>query len=250
VPSLVRPPGLDRSPGAIYREEGTFNLTIGTAGKPDFKTIPFTFIWDRCDRHDDGTIEVVDYKTVIKPVQPNELKQRIQPRAYALAAMIKYPNATRILVTYDLLRYETVGTYFSREECIDTWRYLQALYVRILESDGTRETLNAECQYCVRKPVCKTLTEHSIGGGILGIDNPHDAADMRARLDGAQKALKSLIGELDALVLEYCEDAGLLEFDTGSTKVEIKATASARPNPSALQKSLDRKSWLAMLTSV
>lgn len=200
----------------------SFDLYIG--GPPNVTAkIPFTYIWDRCDQHDDGTIEVIDYKTVIKPVSPDELKQRIQPRAYALAAMMKYPDATRILVTYDLLRYEQVGTYFTRDDCVDTWRYLQALYKRILDSDGTKETLNAECQYCVRKAVCRTLTRHTAGGGILGIDNPHDAADMRERLEGARKALQALIGDLDNMVLEYCEESGVLDFDTGRTKVQVTA---------------------------
>jgi hypothetical protein len=188
-------------------------------------TVPFTYIWDRCDEWDDGTIEVVDYKTVALPIQPEDLKQKIQPRAYALAAQIKYPNATRILVTYDLLRYDRVGAYFSREENVATWHYLRGLYQRVLDSDGTEETLNTECRWCVRKPICTTLTDHAAGGGILGIDNPHEAAELRTKYDSARRALQSLIDDLDDLILTHCETEGITEFATPTTAVKISASS-------------------------
>lgn len=205
----------------------TFDLTAThpTLGKV---SIPFTYIWDRCDRWDDGTIEVVDYKSVALPIQPEDLKQRIQPRSYALAAQMKYPDAKRILVSYDLLRYDVVGTFFTREENIATWKYLQQLFLRVLDSDGTRESLNPECRWCVRKPACETLTRHAAGGGILGIDDPEVAASRRAQLDAAQKAIRGMVDDLDAYLLDYLEQQGELEMTTADVHVKVSARGTRK----------------------
>jgi len=182
--------------------------------------IPVTYIWDRCDRLDDGSIEVVDYKSVIQPVQPEDLKTRIQPRLYALAAQIKYPEATSIWVAFDLLRYDVVATRFSVEENRDTYKYIKELAERVIASDGTNETLNPECRWCVRKDACDALTRHAAVGGTLGITDPVAAADRRAQLQYARDGLNALIGELDDVVLEYMEEAELTEFQTGATAVK------------------------------
>jgi len=83
----------------VERQDWTGRTVLTTEVKKYFEVptsigpIPFNYIMDRMDRMDDGDIEVVDYKTVMAPVQPDDLKKRIQPRAYALAAQIEHPDA-------------------------------------------------------------------------------------------------------------------------------------------------------------
>lgn len=179
-----------------------FRLTV-----PGQDDILFTYIWDRCDRHEDGTIEVIDYKSYGSPLPIDVLKERIQPRAYALAAFIRFKdqNPSRIMVTYDLLRYDEIGVVFTREECLETWAYLQKIAARIRASDGTKESINSTCRWCVRQSVCETLQKHADGGGMLGIHTLEDAIDRRARADAAAKALYGQRDALDAFILEEFE---------------------------------------------
>lgn len=198
--------------------------------KADGHEVVFNFIWDRCDilTNSDGTfdVEVLDYKTVGQPIQPEDLKKKIQARSYALAAAIKYPQARYIWITYDLLRYDKIGVRFTREENIETYRFLQAALRRIIASDGTKETLNPECRWCIRKPVCETLHKHIAAGGVLGLTDPDQVADLRAQNEYTIKALETLNKELDEFLLRHLEETEQLEFRTGSTVVS--GTMSSR----------------------
>jgi len=186
--------------------------------------IPMTYIFDRCDHIvNSNEVEIVDYKTVALPVQPEELKHRIQPRFYAVAAMIKYPWASAIWLTYDLLRWEPVSVRFSREDNVETWTYMRTMAEKIIASDGSQETLNPECRFCVRKQECLTLTQHSTGSGVLGITDMNEAADRRAKLEMARGGLQAAIGELDELIMNFCEREEILEYDTDEIEVKIKA---------------------------
>lgn len=207
----------------VLSTEQKRNFTIKTPWNPDW---PINYIFDRQDRKDDGEIEVVDYKSVAMPVQPEELRERIQPRIYALATQIEYPDAEAIWVTYDLLRYECVSARFTREDNAATWRYLKELVLRIHESDGTRETLNPECRWCIRKLVCSELIRHQSVGGPMMITDLETAIDIRARLDWAQGALRNAVGELDDFILAECEEEDLVYTKTAQT--EMKVTVSGR----------------------
>lgn len=199
----------------------TFDLKFTVGGEE--KVIPFTYIWDRCDSmKDDTEIEVVDYKSFIMPVSNEDMRHKIQVRGYALAAQIKYPEAKRIWVTFDLLRYDRVGVSFTRDDNIGTWRYLQQLAKRVWESDGTVETLNPECRWCVRKLQCEELMRHVKGGGILSVQDFDQAVEQRARLEWASGALKNAIAEIDGFILEEMEQKNMLEYRTQT--VEVKAT--------------------------
>lgn len=187
--------------------------------------IPFTYIWDRCDRLSDGSIEVVDYKTVIQPVGADELKERIQPRAYALAAAIKFPEATSIWVTYDLLRYTSVSAKFTREDNKTTWNYLKRLAEKIIASDGTNHTLNPECKWCVLKSSCPELLKHIDGGGVLSATSLNDVVDNRANLKYAADALYAAVTQMDEQILALAEEQELYEIETDQNKMKLNASA-------------------------
>lgn len=185
-----------------------------------------TYIWDRCDQiaGKDKEVEIVDYKTVAMPVQPAELKQRIQPRVYSLAARMKWKDLVAVWVVYDLLRYDQVGVRFVREDDVETYRYLQKLAERIYASDGTQETLNPECRWCVRKHVCETLTKHQAGGGIVGMEL-NALVDHRSKLKLAADALYAATKEADEQILKEAEAQQLIEWDTGDTHVKVKISS-------------------------
>src|ERR1044071_34422 len=87
--------------------------------------IPFNYLWDRCDKLDDKVLEVIDYKTIARPISPDGLKDKIQARCYGLAAQLQYPDAERVWVTFDLLRYDPVGIVFTKDDNRATWKYLK-----------------------------------------------------------------------------------------------------------------------------
>lgn len=190
--------------------------------------IPFNYIFDRCDRLDNGDIEVIDYKTWMAPLQPGNMKHKIQVRAYGLAAAIQFPDAPRVWITLDQTRYDPVSCSFTRDENKATWNYLKALAERIIaaspeEHGFYKESLNVDCRYCVRKHICNELTAHEAAGGPLGLTDPMEAADRRYRIESAKKAMDAMLAELDAVIMGYCEDEEMLEFSTEYVDVAITA---------------------------
>lgn len=218
-----------------------------TVNRDDGKfTIPFNYIWDRCDRLPNGDIDVVDYKTIAMPLNAEQMRETLQVRCYAVAAMSKYPDAQRIWVTYDMLRHgDPLGVSFTRDECVATYRYLQGLLHRILDTDANNapETVNAECRWCVRKQVCKALQKHSDVGGVHGITDPVEAANKRLKMDYAAKALKVAIEELDAVILQHMEREDILEFETDETRVEVNARKRRSVDADRIKAVLPEEIW-------
>lgn len=184
--------------------------------------MPFTYIRDRLDMRSDGLPQVIDYKTVAKPITPDDLRKKLQARIYGLATQIEYPEAEGVWVKFDLLRYDVVGTFFSKQDNAETWVYLKQLAARVFESDGTKETLNPECRYCVRAGVCQTLLSHKSVGGVLGVVDLAEAVDRLARLKWAMNGLKSEAEELEQYVLEAMEEDDLTEYAGEEAVVKIK----------------------------
>lgn len=203
-------------------------------------TVPFNYVMDRVDRLDDGAIEVIDYKTSVLSLQPDDLRHKVQARCYALAAQIEHPDAPRIWVTFDMLRYERVGVVFTREDNVETWRYLKQAWERVLADSGEEERLNDMCRFCVRKFECDTLTKHTAGGGSLGVINdPAKAVDLRAQLAGQQSALKVMVEELDEYLKTWCEANDEHEFTTDRTHMKITARRNRYVDPPMVARVVD-----------
>jgi hypothetical protein len=223
--------------------EGLKNKVLSTEVKTNFPlktsvgTIGFTYIFDRMDQVNETTFEVVDYKSIRKFITPEELKRKIQPRAYALAAQIQYPQAERIWVSFDMLRHGgPVGVVFSKEENAVTYRYLQRAAERIIATpeEDTPETLNPECNWCLRKAVCETLEKANRNGSVLGL-SIEQVAEKRLQVQSQMKALEALDNELDQRLLVEAEQMDALDFEAGM--FDVKLTASARrkaTNPAAI----------------
>lgn len=237
--------GTDMLANWLSRQDWDGREVLSTEKKVSFKLptsigdIPFNYIWDRCDRLTGNEIEVVDYKSWVRNVSGEDVKHSLQCRAYALAAQIQYPEAERIWVTLDQLRYSAVGVAFTREENRETWRYLRQVAEQIIASDGSEERVNGDCRWCVRRHTCKTLESHISAGGPLSITNPHEAAEYRHRLYAAKGALESMIGDLDRLLLEHSESEELVEWEA-ETGVVVKVGVQAR-------RSIDAERIAAML---
>jgi hypothetical protein len=195
-------------------EKKRFSLQVRKNAMGEWEEQLVTYIFDRVDERTDepydGDIEVVDYKSYARPVSPEELKQRPQSRIYALAAQLEYPNAKRIWVTFDLLRFGQVSIVFSKEENRETYRWLREVVLSIWEADeataAAEEELGEGCRYCVRRSVCGALASNLDAGGLLGILGPDDigaAMEMQAKLSGQLVGVTAQLKEVDTYLDQF-----------------------------------------------
>jgi len=186
--------------------------------------VPFNYIMDRVDQIEDTIWEVVDYKSIRVPITPDDLEGKVQARAYALAIQIKHPEATKVKVTFDLLRHEPVSIWFSRDDNIAFWRFLCSETQRIidLKVEDVRPKLNPECGFCVKKFSCKLMQENIAGGGVNSLD-VNESIDMISKLQAQMKANKRIIEDLEDRVMRHAAENEILEWvtDNGEHQVEI-----------------------------
>lgn len=170
-----------------------YNHPDGTVHEVDFN-----YIIDRVDQLEETVWEVVDYKSIRVPIQPEDLETKIQARAYALAMQIKHPNATKIKVTFDLLRHEPVSLWFTRDDNIAFWRYLCEETQRIvnLREEDVRPSLNMECGYCVKKFTCPLMKKNIAAGGIMAISD-EEAVVILNQIESQLKANKIIKEQLE-----------------------------------------------------
>lgn len=202
--------------------------------KHNGSAIPFVYKFDRLDRNAAKEIEVIDYKTTTQPLTADSLEHDLQARAYGVAGQVLYPDEKRIWVTFDFLRYEPVGVAFTKDENRATAKYLRALYARILADDGSKETLNAECRWCIRRYDCRTLQRHIKGGGPLKMNDVNEAALQRYELHSAKAALETMIDDLDNYLLEHAEQEDTLNFTTDQVRVQVTARSRRHVNPQSV----------------
>jgi len=191
--------------------------------------IPFNYTWDRFDQTRPTEYRVVDYKTIRWGFAPGDLRKKIQARAYALAAQIQHPDATKIWVEFDLLRHDgPIGIVFTRDDNIATWKFLKTMAQKIVDTDEKDivETVNPTCNFCVRKTSCKALLANVKVGGVFSITDVRDVIDHRAKLEYQRKAISSALTELDEhlLTLAKAED----EFEYASSDNKLTVTVSSR----------------------
>ena len=183
--------------------------------------IPFNYIWDRFDKVGDHEYAVIDYKTNRWGLTPEQLRQKIQARMYGLMAQIKYPDAERIWVKFDMLRHGGyVGVVFSKEENAQTWKWLKKEIDRILDADEDNppETLNPECVWCIRKATCDALQSNISVGGIMGLP-VEEQISLRAKVEYQTKALKNLAESLDALIEAEARNQDVTELESADAKI-------------------------------
>jgi hypothetical protein len=200
--------------------------------KVDGHKINVTFIWDRCDQWEDGSIEVVDYKSWFQSMDAATMKRVLQVRIYALAAAIKFKhlNPPAIWVTLDQLRYDQpVSVKFTREDHRDTYEYLKDVARRIFASDGKLETVNVNCRYCIRRDSCVTLRKVLVASPehILANGDPEDVALRAAELDAAIKAAEASKQAFADWIESWLEEREIPEY-TFENAVTIKFSPTNR----------------------
>jgi hypothetical protein len=188
--------------------------------------IPFTYIFDRLDLMPDGTVRVVDYKTSRWNVTADELREKVQARAYGVAAQVKFPEAKRVWVQFEMLRHGApVGVMFTKEQNRNSYRYLRAAAERIIRTprDDAPETLNSECKFCIRVGTCESVASNTLAGGIVGMDLK-DQIDRYALLDAQRSAVASALSQLEGAITTQAKEEGWHENEGEVARVRFKAS--------------------------
>lgn len=187
--------------------------------------IPFNFIIDRLDRIvSTGEIEVVDYKSNWVPMTFDDLRSSPQPQFYGMVVRLKHPDAPAIWVRFDFLRHDPIAVKVSLEDNRNAWEFLKMTAERIIASDGTAETINKDCVWCVRQHSCDSMTRNIAGGGVMALAGDIDAAAKRHHeLTVAQKVIKKMLDDVDGIITSHMEHQGMTEFDTDEVHVELSA---------------------------
>lgn len=191
--------------------------------------INFNYIMDRVDQIDETTWEVVDYKTIRVPLQPGDLEDKIQARAYALAIQIKHPEATKITVTFDQIRHEPISLQFNRDDNIAFWRFLTEEVQRIVDTNeaDVRPRLNPECGFCVKKYSCYLMKRNIDAGGIhsLSVDA---SVNLVSELKAQIKANERIVSDLEDIILRHAAATDELHWVTGDGAHEVEVGVSRR----------------------
>lgn len=189
--------------------------------------IPYNYIFDRSDDLGNNEYEVIDYKSQRWAVRAEDLKKKVQVRAYGLAMQILYPDAKRIWVTLDFLRHDGgVGVVLTRDDNIASWQTFKSIAQRIIDTPETdiEERLNPECRFCVRKASCKTMFKNIAAGGIMGVGTNKELVTVRAQLEWQKQAIESSIKELDTIIMSEAKETDTLEWESDIATMAIGAS--------------------------
>jgi hypothetical protein len=186
------------------------NFPIKTSIGP----IPFNYIFDRSDEVEEGVYKVVDYKSQRFAIPADELKKKVQVRAYGLAMQILYPQAKEIWVELDFLRHTgPVGIRLKRDDNIAAWNWFKQRAQDIIDTDDPVEALNNECRFCVRKTVCSALKRHISVGGVLGA-SAETLVDIRAELEWQRSAISASIAEIDEVIMAEAKKTDVFRWES------------------------------------
>lgn len=211
-----------------------------------YPVIPFNYIWDRFDRIGENEFKVVDYKTNRWSLNPQDLRKKLQARAYGLAAQIAYPDAERIGVEFDMLRHNgPVGVVFTKQDNIDTFKMFKREILRIFDTDESEaeETLNEQCGFCVRKQSCKALMSNMHFGGVMSLVDLEDKVDKRHQLSLQYAAVKRALDEIEGAILTEAEERDIYELETASTTMTIGARVTRSADAERVEKILGPELW-------
>jgi hypothetical protein len=188
------------------------------------ETAPCNYIIDRLDKLGDHEYKVVDYKSQRSPLSPDQLKQKIQPRLYALAIQIEYPDAEKIWVEFDFLRYDRVATLFTRDDNKETWSYLKKSLQRIVDTPekNVPETLNENCRYCIRRITCNTLQNNIRVGGIFA-KSIDDLSVLYYQQKGALEAIKANVDDIELQLMQHLAAEDMIEYENDEVSIKVSS---------------------------
>jgi hypothetical protein len=133
-----------------------------------------------------------------------------------------YPEAKRVWVQYDFLRYSATSVAFDKEDNRRTWQYIKGLTQRIVNTkEGEAEqTLGAGCQYCLARVTCTAALSNASAGGILGLE-VDELADLYAKIQAQVNAQKTIAEDIERILIQRAREDDMQEYRAGSWSVTV-----------------------------
>lgn len=193
-------------------------------------TIKLNYILDRFDEIGPDEYEIIDYKSSFFNETVDSLMRLLQPKIYALAMFIKYPNAKKMLVTFDMLRYKPVTVEITKDEARSAFQEIYDIVQMILDTPDDApyedlEQINKSCNFCIRKANCKALQKNIEVGGLYSLDL-QGQIDLRTEIELKVKGLKALQDELEGVIEESMGKELMTELPTGRSRAFFTVPAT------------------------
>ena len=203
----------------------------------------FGFI-DLVVEHDDGAIELIDYKSQRKPIKQEEADSDIQAGIYLAVASEIWPNRP-LRFTFDLLRYGTMTTVWSdsKIESFKTW--LHGQYTWLTSLTDPQPTIGNGCKWCPYIELCPTAQDLIQNGSwdlVVGDDPTELDRDEMLTTLAAVKAAKSILDKKQREMTQTIKDewfdsvAGGDTLTTDNWKVSFDDKTRTEFIPSEVQR--------------
>ena len=180
----------------------------------------FGFI-DLVVEHDDGTIELIDYKTQRAPITQGEADTNVQAGIYLTAARKLWPDRS-LRFTFDLTRYGTVTTIWADDRIDQFEDWLKTQYEWIESMTEPSATIGPGCKWCPFVELCpkaQQLIQNGSWDLVVGDDptslDPDEMLDTLAAI----KAAKSILDKKQKQITQTIKDEW---FDPGAEQPRIE----------------------------
>ena len=134
--------------------ECIFNVRIGRHS--------LTGVFDRVDRHEDGRIEVIDYKAQRRVPSQEEMDEDLQLSLYALGFEEMTGRIPDQLSIYHLRENRKLSTMRTSEQLSEVREIVLDIGDRIFNRRGFVPKENRECQWCDYISYCPLKTEEPL----------------------------------------------------------------------------------------
>lgn len=180
----------------------------------------FGFI-DLVVEHEDGTIELIDYKSQWKPIKQEEADSDIQAGMYLTVASEIWPDRP-IRFTFDLLRYGTVTTIWPDEKIAIFKDWLKTKYDWIESVTDPQATIGNNCKWCSFVDVCpkaQDLIQNGSWDLVVGEDPTDQSRDEMLDSLARIKAAKTLLDKKQRQINDEIKQ-GWFDNNAGGEPVE------------------------------
>ena len=155
--------GLDILKGFV-RDQGVVDWQDVLAIEEEFHLPagPFTVLGyiDRIDRVDDETVEIIDYKSNRQLFTREEVDTNLQMSLYHLAAQQLWPWASRVRLTFHMLRHGIrMTTERTREQLDAAIAYVETMGGMTEQATEFPARLNTNCVHCDHRGQCPEYAE-------------------------------------------------------------------------------------------
>lgn len=119
--------------------------------------VPVTGRIDRIEEWDDGTIEVIDYKTNNVPFTDEDIETNMQLAIYTMVARQTFPGR-KITATFDFLKHGRRSVTFTVHDLENFLISLHSEYDRMCNEKEFAPIVGDQCRFCHVKDRCPIVS--------------------------------------------------------------------------------------------